>query len=211
MRPIPNRFFALVLCIAFIPVTANAAAQAKNAGGPVEVIEQAAGTILNVLEENRTAFEADPEKLRDLVRTDFMPLIDIEYSARLILGKSGRGISAKQLDTFANAMSTVLLNRYSDGLLHFRSPDQLEVLPMKGRNTDKLTRVRTRVKLENGGYAPVDYAFHKTDDGWKAFDVTVEGISYVMTLRNQIGPRVVADGIDKVTDDIVAGNVPLND
>jgi len=211
MSPFSYRFFALALCIALIPLAANATTQADGLKGPVEVIEQAAGNILNILEENRTDFEADPEKLRNLVRTDFMPLIDIEYSARLILGKSGRGITAEQLDSFASAMSTVLLNRYSDGLLHFRSPDQLEVLPMKGRNTDKLTRVRTRVKLENGGYAPVDYAFHKTDEGWQAFDVTVEGISYVMTLRNQIGPRVVSDGIDKVTDDIVAGNVPLND
>jgi phospholipid transport system substrate-binding protein len=57
----------------------------------------------------------------------------------------------------------------------------------------------------------VDYAFHKTDKGWKVFDVTVEGISYVITFRNQISPRVQADGIDKVTADIVAGNVELDD
>ena len=101
----------------------------------------------------------------------------------------------------------MLINRYSDGLLEFRSDEQIEVLPMKGNNTDKLTRVRTRIKLESGSYAPVDYAFRKTEQGWKAFDVTVEGISYVITFRNQISPRVDADGIDKVTADIMAGNV----
>ena len=82
---------------------------------------------------------------------------------------------------------------------------------MKGKNTEKLSRVRTRIKLQNGGYAPVDYAFHMTDEGWKAFDVTVEGISYVITFRNQIVPRVEAEGIDKVTSDILAGNLPLNE
>jgi phospholipid transport system substrate-binding protein len=111
-------------------------------------------------------------------------LLDLDYSARLILGKAGRGVSPEQLDAFAQAMSNVLVNRYADGLLEFRSDDQVEVLPMKGNNTEKLTRVRTRIKLENGGYAPVDYAFRKTETGWKAFDVTVEGISYVMTFRN---------------------------
>jgi phospholipid transport system substrate-binding protein len=108
-------------------------------------------------------------------------------------------------------MSHVLIDRYADGLLEFRSNEQLEVMPMKGDNNEKLTRVRTRVKLQNGGYAPVDYAFHMTPSGWKAFDVTVEGISYVITYRNQIVPRVEADGIDKVTADILAGNVPLNE
>ena len=108
-------------------------------------------------------------------------------------------------------MSTVLVNRYADGLLEFRSDEQVEVLPMKGKNTEKLTRVRTRIKLPSGSFAPVDYAFRKTDAGWKAFDVTVEGISYVLTFRNQISPRVEADGIDKVTADIMAGNVKLNE
>ena len=71
--------------------------------------------------------------------------------------------------------------------------------------------MRTRIKLDSGSYAPVDYAFRKTDQGWKAFDVTVEGISYVLTFRNQIAPRVDADGIDKVTADINAGNVSIDE
>jgi len=125
--------------------------------------------------------------------------------------EASRGASPEQISAFSEAMSSVLINRYSDGLLAFRSSEQLEIMPLKGNNTDKVTRVRTRVKLDNGGHAPVDYAFRKTDQGWKAFDVTVEGISYVITFRNQIAPRVEADGIDKVTADIVAGNVVIED
>jgi phospholipid transport system substrate-binding protein len=211
MNPFLKTVSVFALVGALMPFTSLSGSQIVNEADPITTIQQAAGNILNMLEENRTEFEAHPDLLRDLVRSDFMPLIDIVYSARLILGKAGRGLSPEQLQDFADALSNVLLNRYSDGLLHFRSPDQLEVLPLKGRNTDKLTRVRTRIKLENGGYAPVDYAFHKTDTGWKAFDVTVEGISYVITLRNQIVPKVEAEGIEKVTADIAQGNVALND
>lgn len=188
-------------------------APALTQGGddPASIVEQTAGKILQTLESRRDEFTADRELLRAVVREDLLPLIDLEYSARLILGKTARGISAEQLAAFSSAMSDVLINRYADGLLEFRSDEQLEVLPMKGDSTDKLTRVRTRVKLDTGGFAPVDYAFHKTPEGWKTFDVTVEGISYVITFRNQIVPRVEADGIDKVTADIVAGNVQLNE
>jgi phospholipid transport system substrate-binding protein len=149
--------------------------------------------------------------LREVVREDLLPLLDLQYSARLILGKAGRGVTEEQLDAFSDAMSGVLVNRYSVGLLEFRSDEQVEVLPMKGNSSEKLTRVRTRIRLEEGGFAPVDYAFHKTEQGWKAFDVTVEGISYVITFRNQIAPRVEADGIDLVTEQILAGTIKLDD
>jgi phospholipid transport system substrate-binding protein len=178
---------------------------------PLTIIEQTTTQILQALDSRREEFTADPQLLRDVVREDLLPLIDLDYSARLILGKTGRGVSPEQLGAFSEAMSGVLINRYADGLIEFRSDEQIEVLPMKGNNTDKLTRVRTRIKLDNGGYAPVDYSFRKTEQGWKAFDVTVEGISYVITFRNQIAPRVEAEGIEKVTRDILAGNLKIDE
>ncbi len=205
---LPGRLMTLLvtgwcLLLAAGPLAANT--------DPVSIVEETAAAILTDLNANRDAYTADPAQLRAVVRKDLLPLLDLEYSARLILGKSARTASAEQIAAFSEAMSNVLINRYADGLLEFRSHDQLEVLPLKGNNSEKVTRVRTRIKLDNGGYAPVDYAFRKTDEGWKAFDVTVEGISYVITFRNQIGPRVEADGIDQVTADILAGNVVIDD
>lgn len=178
---------------------------------PPTIIKETTSQILGALNERRDEFTADPTQLRTIVRNDLLPLLDLEYSARLILGRAGRDVTPDQLDAFSEAMSNVLVNRYSDGLLEFRSDNQVEVLPMKGKNTEKLTRVRTRIKLENGGFAPVDYAFRKTENGWKAFDVTVEGISYIITFRNQISPQVAAEGIEKVTADIQAGNIKIDE
>ena len=178
---------------------------------PLTIIEETTTQILAALDERREEFSADPEKLRTIVREDLIPLLDLDYSARLILGRAGREVSPEQLDAFARAMSGVLINRYADGLLEYRSDKQVVVLPIKGKNTEKLTRVRTRIKLENGGFTPVDYAFRKTELGWKAFDVTVEGISYIITFRNQISPRVAADGIDKVTEEILAGTISIDE
>lgn len=201
--------FFMACCLA---IGAGAAmAYPSDERDPLTIIEETTSRILQTLDSRRDEFAADPELLRTVVREDLLPLIDLEYSARLILGKAGRGVSPEQLTAFSDAMSNVLINRYADGLIEFRSDEQLEVLPIKGNNTDKLTRVRTRIKLENGGFAPVDYSFRKTDRGWKAFDVMVEGISYVITFRNQISPKVEAEGIDKVTEDILAGSIRIDD
>lgn len=201
--------FSLACCL--LLGTSAALAYPADERDPLTIIEDTTAQILQALDSRREEFTADPQLLRDVVRADLLPLIDLDYSARLILGRAGRGVNPEQLSAFSEAMSSVLINRYADGLIEFRSDEQVEVLPMKGNNTEKLTRVRTRIKLENGNFAPVDYSFRKTDQGWKAFDVTVEGISYVITFRNQIAPRVEAEGIDKVTRDIMAGNIKIDE
>lgn len=178
---------------------------------PDVIVEEATQYILNSLDERYEEFTRHPERLNELVNNDMLPLIDTEYSARLILGRAGRDATPQQISDFAAAMSDSLLNRYTEGLLEIQTKQNVEVLPLKGKNTEKLTRVRTRLTLDTGSQVPIDFAFRKTDLGWKAFDITIEGISYVMTYRNQISHRVMEEGIDKVTADIRAGNIELEE
>jgi len=201
----PIVFLALSLSLAW-PLAARPA----DSRDPVTIVEETTQKVLKILDEERSELANDPERLHGIVRTDLLPLLDIDYSARLILGRAGREVSEEQLKAFSRAMSDVLINRYADGLLKYKSGEQVEVLPSRGQDSDKLTRVQTRIKLENGKFTPVEYAFHKTPDGWKAFDVLVEGISYIVTFRNQIVPRVESEGIEKVTQDINSGNLVLN-
>lgn len=176
---------------------------------PDQIVTETTAKILETVNTRREEFTENPELLREIVNRDMMHLLDIEYSARLILGRAGRGATPEQVDRFARAISNVLLSRYAEGLLEFRADEQFEVLPLKGKNTEKLTRVRTRINLDDGNSVPVDFAFRKTAGGWKAFDVTIEGISYVMTYRNQVASLIDASGIDQVTADIEAGNIAL--
>ncbi|MDX2417107.1 MAG: ABC transporter substrate-binding protein [Xanthomonadales bacterium] len=181
----------------------------SQADDPVSLVENITGKIFSDVTENLEEYTENPEALEDLVRKDLMPLLDINYSARLILGRAGRGLEKAKIEEFASSMSNLLIDRYSKGLLQFASKIKLQVLPQRGDLNEKLTRVKTRVSLADGGEAPVDYIFRKTPDGWKAFDVVVEGISYVTTYRNQIMPEVKANGIDSVIERLNSGNLKL--
>lgn len=181
----------------------------SQAGDPVSLVEDINVRIFANVSENLEEYTANPEALKSLVRTDLMPMLDVKYAARLILGPAGRGIEQEKIDQFADCMSNLLINRYSDGLLYFSSEVKLQVMPQRGELNEKITRVRTRVQMPNGSEAPVDYAFHKTADGWKAFDVIVEGISYITTYRNQIMPDVQANGIDSVIERLGTGQLEL--
>jgi phospholipid transport system substrate-binding protein len=176
---------------------------------PVTLVKDITGRIFTDVGENLEKYSNDHEALKALVRNDLMPLLDVRYAARLILGRAGRGVEAEKIDKFATLMSDMLVDRYSAGLLYFSSEVKLQVMPQRGDLNPKMTRVRTRVSLPSGSLAPVDYAFHKTTEGWKAFDVIVEGISYVTTYRNQIMPDVQANGIDSVIERLSKGELEL--
>jgi len=51
--------------------------------------------------------------------------------------------------------------------------------------------------------------FRMTDDGWKIFDVVVEGISYIVSFRNQIKQEVSANGLDAVIERLTSGDLDL--
>ncbi|MCF6226570.1 MAG: ABC transporter substrate-binding protein [Xanthomonadales bacterium] len=178
---------------------------------PREIIQQSAHEVLTKINANRADYEANPEKLIQLVDDVLMPWFDDVYAAKLILGRHGRGVPAEKIQLFASAMQDLLVERYANSMLGFVSKDQLEVLKLRGKNTEKLTRVRARIALANNQWVPVEYSFHKVGDMWKMFDVTAEGISYIITYRNQIGPMVQADGIDAVIENLRSGSVKLKD
>lgn len=192
-----------------LPLAALTPVQAQEQNDPEAVVRQVAGDLLQKLNDNGEAYRADPALLHDLVRNDLLPVMDVEYSARLILGRAGRDATDAQIGAFADTMSEVLIERYASGMVEYRNPEQLEVLPLRGELNERATRVRTRIRTPNGAHVPVDYMFRRTPDGWKAFDVIVEGISYVTTYRNQVMPQVQADGIEAVTARLRSGELQL--
>ncbi|NNL94168.1 MAG: ABC transporter substrate-binding protein [Xanthomonadales bacterium] len=174
---------------------------------PSPLISATAGSIFEKINGRRDEIRDDPRIAEEIVRNDLLPLMDAVYSARLILGRDSRQVSPEQLQEFADAMNRQLISKYAAGLVEFRSKEQIEVLDMKGKINPRATKVKTRFKLESGGYALVDYMFRMTDEGWKVFDVVVEGISYIVSFQGQIRPEVKAVGLDAVINRLNSGEL----
>jgi phospholipid transport system substrate-binding protein len=54
------------------------------------------------------------------------------------------------------------------------------------------------VKRATGDKVPVDFSLRKTDTGWKAWDVVIEGISYVKSFRTDFAAEIQQKGLDEV-------------
>ncbi len=189
---------------------AQAPAPAANTLGPAELVNNSAKRMLSELDANRAAYAKDPAKLDHLVATVLLPNFDSEYSARLVLGQSWRTATPDQQKRFVDAFYHSLLRNYGTALLNF-SADNFTILPYKGDPGDTTATVRTEVKKSTGEKVPVNFSLRKTDAGWKAWDVVIEGISYVKSFRTDFAAEIQQKGLDEVINRLEAdGKVRAN-
>jgi phospholipid transport system substrate-binding protein len=186
--------------------TAPPPAEAK-AEDPSKLVESVANSMLKDLDADRAAYRKDPSKVSALVEKHLLPVFDTQYSARLVLGRHWRDATPEQRDRFVNAFYQSLLRNYGSALAEFTS-DKLKVYPSQIDPKAESATVRTEVKRSNGQKVPVNYTLHKTADGWKAWDVTIEGISYVKSFREDFGAEIDQKGLDAVIERIEKGGTP---
>jgi phospholipid transport system substrate-binding protein len=178
---------------------ALAAAAAEPVAGPPpqQLIETTARRLLEALDQDRDAARKNGKRVQQLVDQILLPHFDTDYSARLVLGRHWRSASAEQRRRFVDAFYQSLLRNYGSALAEFTA-DRLSVLPFRGDLASGQATVRTEVKRRDGTRVPVNYSMRATADGWKAWDVTIEGISYVRNFRNDVGAEVDQRGLDAV-------------
>jgi phospholipid transport system substrate-binding protein len=172
-------------------------AAAPSTLGPQELVENSAKRMLQELDANRAMYTRDPSKVEGLVANVLLPNFDIEYSARLVLGQTWRTATPEQRKRFVDAFYHSLLRNYGTALADFTA-DRFVILPYKGDPGDTMATVRTEVKRSSGQAVPVNFSLRKTDGVWKAWDVVIEGISYVKSFRTDFGSEIQQKGLDEV-------------
>jgi phospholipid transport system substrate-binding protein len=174
-----------------------APAAASSTMGPQELVENSAKRMLQELDANRPMYAKDPAKLDALVANVLLPNFDTEYAARLVLGQTWRTATPEQRKRFVDAFYHSLLRNYGAALVDFTA-DRFVILPYKGDPNDTMATVRTDVKRSNGDKVPVNFSLRKVDGMWKAWDVVIEGISYVKSFRTDFGAEIQQKGLDEV-------------
>ena len=209
---------SLGLVSALVPANAAAPAAAAaspsgdigasvDASGPAQLIQTAASAMLKELDAHRADYRSNPGKVHHLVDEVLLPHFDTDYSARLVLGHHWGGANEDQRKRFVNAFYKSLLNNYGDALVDFTS-DKLHVFPYQGDVNGPNATVRTTVRKSDGSQVAVNYSLRKTDQGWKAWDVVIEGISYVKSFRDDFDAEIDQKGLDEVIKRLESGETP---
>ena len=184
---------ALLFAVGFTADAADDAAQL----GPYELVQKVAQQTLQDLSTHRSEYQKDPSKVRQLVDKNMLPYFDTTYAAQLVLAKNWRAATPEQRKRFIDAFYQSMLQNYGAALLDF-TPDRLRILPFQGNPSDNVATVRSTVRRDNGSQIPVNYSLRKTEQGWKAYDVQIEGVSYVKSFRTDFGAEIQQKGLEAV-------------
>jgi phospholipid transport system substrate-binding protein len=192
--------------LAWVPVGAAEPATAPaSTPAPQDLIQDAAQRLLKALDADRAGYRKEPGRINKLVDEILLPHFDTDYSARLVLAKHWRTASPAQRQRFVDAFYQGLLRNYGAALAEFTA-DRLTVLPFKGDLATGQATIRTEVRRDDGTRVPVNYSMRFSPTGWKAWDVTIEGISYVKNFRTDFGAEIDQKGLDAVISRLEAEN-----
>lgn len=162
---------------------------------PDVLAKDTADALLAELKANRESFEQDSAKLYAAVEQIVLPHFDFKYVSQLVLARYWRKASDEQRSRFMEAFKSQLVGFYGNALLDY-SNEKVEWEPAEVPADAEDAMVYSKIIPSGGAPIPLTYSMRKKSDGWKVYDVTVEGVSLVNNYRGQFAAEIRRNGLD---------------
>lgn len=171
-----------------------AAANAQDVG-PDELVRRTTNDVLAVIRADKDIQAGNTRKVVELAEQKVIPNFDFARMTQLAVGRSWRDASDAQKESLTREFRTLLVRTYSTSLGQYRN-QTIDVKPTKLAPGDKDVVVKTLVNQSGGQAIPIDYSMEKSDKGWKAYDIQVDGVSLVTNYRSSFADEIRKGGVD---------------
>ena len=182
-------------------------ARAQQDLGPEELVRKVTQDVLDAIRSDKQLAAGDRQKALKLAEEKVLPHIDFEEAARLAVGRAWAQATPEQRKKLVEEFRKMLVRTYSNAISAYEG-QTMQVLPVRMKPGDTEVTVHNRYIRAGGTPLPVDYQMHKTDQGWKIYDITVEGVSLVLTYRSEFDAVVKQSGIDGLIKRLEEKNTP---
>ena len=182
-------------------------ARAQQDLGPEELVRKVTQDVLDAIRSDKQLAAGDKQKALKLAEEKVLPHIDFEEATRLAAGRAWAQATPEQRNRLVEEFRRMLVRTYSNAISAYEG-QTMQVLPVRMKPGDTEVTVHNRYIRAGGKPLPVDYQMHKTDQGWKIYDITVEGVSLVLTYRSEFDAIVKQEGIDGLIKRMTEKNTP---
>lgn len=178
---------------------------AADTASAEQVVRKASNEIMTAIEPRKKELREDSAQLYQLVEDIVLPHFDFDFISRLVLGPAWKKAGPENRERFSHAFQKLLVRTYSNALLEY-SGEQINWLEARsGDNPDRVIQ-RAEVKLASGQVVPMNYRMHKTDQGWKVYDIIIDNISLVMNYRGSFAGEIRKNGLTSLIERLEAKN-----
>jgi phospholipid transport system substrate-binding protein len=192
------------LFILFVAILVAGSARAADAT-PGDRVKQATEKIQALIQQHRAEYQRDKAAFYATVDEVVTPAFDVPYLAQITLGRAWRNATEAQRARFQNAFKRTLIQAYADALLENSEFAKVEWARV---STDGDTaNLHATVLRSSGPPVAMGFGVRKTDAGdWRAYDISVEGVSLITNFRSQFASEVKRDGLDALIQRLEAGS-----
>lgn len=140
---------------------------------------------------------SNTDEVRKQVEEILYPRFDFTRMTALAVGKYWKEASPEQKEALSGEFKILLTNTYFNTMLRYRDAKINIKQDVLIENDGKQATVKSVVIVENvKDPVAIDYVLYNTADGWKVYNVNVEGASLVTVYRNQFNDEISKSGID---------------
>jgi phospholipid transport system substrate-binding protein len=175
--------------------------------GPEDLVRKVTEEVFAAIKADKQLAAGDRQKAIKLAEEKVLPHIDFEEATRLALGRSWAKASPEQKKKLVTEFRNMLVRTYSNAITAYEG-QTMKVLPVRMKPGDTEVTVHNQFFRAGGKPVLLDYSMHKTENGWKIYDIVVEGVSLVLTYRSEFDAVVKQDGIDALIKRLAQKNSP---
>ena len=195
------RRLIIVFILAMIP-TVGFTATAVDKTNPYVLMQQAADKTFGRLKNEQPQIQQNPEYLRQVVKEELLPYVQIKYAGALVLGRDYNAATPAQRSAYFDAFADYLVQAYSQALAMYHG-QTYKIEPAQPLGDAKNLAIRVTI-FDPNGRSPVrlDFQWRKnTRSGeWQAYDMIAEGISMITTKQNDWADLLRKKGISGLTE-----------
>ena len=182
----------LLLTVAMFTVFGIAHADVTT---PDALIKNTVQDVTTIIKRDQEIQAGNQKKIVALVDSKVLPNFDFTRMTQLAVGKYWRTATAEQKQSLVTEFRNMLVRTYTKVFIVYRD-QTIEVKPLKLAADATEATVQTVISKPGTPAVLVNYEMKKAADGWKAFDITIEGVSMVMSYRGTFASTIQDKGID---------------
>ena len=185
--------FTYIITLFFLLSSALLAKESANTF-LIKTVEE----ISTFITENKTMLENNEEYLRTKIDELVIPKLNIILMSKIVLGRDNWTSSNDyQKREFQKAFRSLMVRTYMKSLTTFDG-EKIKYMPFKAGKRPNIARVNT-IYLLSDGELPVSYRLKFIEsDGWKVFDIIIDGVSLLKNYRTDFQEHIQNNGINSL-------------
>ncbi len=199
-------FLRIAAVIVFLFSTAS---YADNHRCALTGLQGATETLISSIAENRDEMREDREHLNRMVREIINPLFDFRRMSGLAMGKLWRKATDAEREKFEKEFSILIVRTYATSVMEYTNQDIVWKLRDPVNNKVKVT---AKIKDQNGVVVDITFKLAKSKryEGWRVYDVEIEGISIILTHRAAFADMARSVGVSGIINELEQKNNKLS-